>query len=188
MKDHIDGSVTHPNHFLLDEAGSPTLDINPAFKAWQQRDKALLALIYSTLTPSILPMVVGLDTAQEVWKTLEQRFTSTTRYNILGLKMELQSLRKGYDPVRLYLQCIKTARDNLSTVGIHIDGEELLHIVLKGLPKEFSSFCLAIRTRDDSILFEKLSVLLQNEEHSMKENHEINTAMAMYASNIKPQN
>jgi hypothetical protein len=35
MKDHIDGSVTHPNHFLLDEAGSPTLDINPAFKAWQ---------------------------------------------------------------------------------------------------------------------------------------------------------
>uniref|UniRef100_A0A2N9HBT2 Integrase catalytic domain-containing protein n=1 Tax=Fagus sylvatica TaxID=28930 RepID=A0A2N9HBT2_FAGSY len=161
MKDHIDSSVTRPNHFLLDEAGSPTLEINPAFKAWKQRDKALLALIYSTLTPSILLIVVGLDTAQEVWKTLEQRFTSTTRSNILGLKMELQSLRKGSDPVRLYLQHIKAARDNLST---------------------------SIRTRDDSISFEKLSVLLQTEEHSMKENLETNTAMAMYASNIKPQN
>ena len=66
MNDHIDGSVTRPNHFLFDEAGSPTLEINPAFKAWKQRDKALLALIYSTLTPSILPMVVGLDITQEV--------------------------------------------------------------------------------------------------------------------------
>uniref|UniRef100_A0A2N9IP51 Reverse transcriptase Ty1/copia-type domain-containing protein n=1 Tax=Fagus sylvatica TaxID=28930 RepID=A0A2N9IP51_FAGSY len=139
MKDHIDGSVTRPNHFLLDEAGSPTLEINPAFKAWKQRDKALLALIYSTLTPSILLMVVA-------------------------------------------------ARDNLAAVGIHTDNEELLHIVLKGLPREFSSFCSAIRTRDDSISFEKLSVLLQTEEHSMKENLETNTAMAMYASNIKPQN
>jgi hypothetical protein len=60
MKDHIDGSVTRPNHFLLDAAGSPTLEINQAFKAWQLRDKALLTLIYSTLTPSILSMVVGL--------------------------------------------------------------------------------------------------------------------------------
>uniref|UniRef100_A0A2N9FEK0 Reverse transcriptase Ty1/copia-type domain-containing protein n=1 Tax=Fagus sylvatica TaxID=28930 RepID=A0A2N9FEK0_FAGSY len=118
MKDHIDGSVTHPNHFLLDEAGSPTLEINPAFKAWKQRDKALLALIYSTLTPSILPMVE----------------------------------------------------------------------VLTLLKKSGKPWNKAIRTRDDSISFKKLSVLLQTKKHSMKENLETNTTMAMYASNIKPQN
>uniref|UniRef100_A0A2N9FCI4 CCHC-type domain-containing protein n=1 Tax=Fagus sylvatica TaxID=28930 RepID=A0A2N9FCI4_FAGSY len=156
MKDHIDGSVTRSSQFLLDATGSPTLEINQAFKAWQLRDKALLTLIYSTLTPSILPMVVGLDSAQEVWKTLEEKFTSNTRSNILGLKMELQSLKKGTDSVRMYLQHIKAAQDSLSTVGVQTDNEELLHIILKGLPKEFASFCSAIKTRDDPISFEKL--------------------------------
>jgi hypothetical protein len=109
MKDHIDGLVTRPSQFLLDAVGSPTLEINQAFKAWQLRDKALLTLTYSTLTPSILPMVVGLDSAQEVWETLEEKFTSNTRSNILSLKMELQSLKKGIDSVRMYLQRIKVA-------------------------------------------------------------------------------
>jgi hypothetical protein len=42
-------------------------------------------------------------------------------------------------------------------------------MILKGLPKEFAPFASAIRTRDDSISFEKLSVLLQTEEQSMTE-------------------
>jgi hypothetical protein len=89
MKDHIDGSVTRPNCFLLDAEGSPILEIDQTFKSWKLRDKALLILIYSTLNPPILSMVVGLDSAQEVWKTLEVKFTSNTRSNILSLKMEL---------------------------------------------------------------------------------------------------
>ena len=109
MKDHIDGSVTRSSQFLLDAAGSPTLEINQAFKAWQLRDKALLTLTYSTLTPSILQTVVGLDSAQEVWETLEEKFTSNIKSNILSLKMELQSLKKGIDSVRMYLQRIKVS-------------------------------------------------------------------------------
>ena len=62
--------------------------------------------------------------------------------------------------MRVYLQRIKAARDGLSAIGIQIDNEELLHIILKGLPKEFASFCLAIKTRDDPISFKKLFVLL----------------------------
>ena len=93
MKDHINGSVTRPSCFLLEAEGSPTLEINQAFKAWQLRDKALFTLIYSILNPPILSMVVGLDSAQEVWKTLEVKFTSNTKSNILSLKMELQSLK-----------------------------------------------------------------------------------------------
>uniref|UniRef100_A0A2N9HYA6 Reverse transcriptase Ty1/copia-type domain-containing protein n=1 Tax=Fagus sylvatica TaxID=28930 RepID=A0A2N9HYA6_FAGSY len=135
MKDHIDGSVTRPNCFLLDAEGSPTLEIDQTFKSWQLRDKALLTLIYSTLNPPILSMVVGLDSAQE----------------------------KGTDSMRVYLQRIKATRDGLAVVGVQTDNEELLHIILKGLPKEFASFCLAIRTHDDPISFKKLFVLLQTE-------------------------
>jgi hypothetical protein len=39
-------------------------------------------------------------------------------------------------------------RDKLSTVGVHSDHEELIHVILKGLPKEYAPFASAIRTRD----------------------------------------
>ena len=86
------------------------------------------------------------------------------------------------------MQQVKTARDKLSVVGVQIDDEEMLHMVLKGLPKEYSSFNLAIRTRDDSLTFEKLSVLLQTEEISINESSEINFALAMFVSNTNRQN
>ena len=127
-------------------------------------------------------MVDGLSTSQEVWNNLEKRFTSTARANVLKLKLELQSIRKGNEPMNSYLQRIKTTRDKLSIVGVHIDNEELLHIILKGLPKEYAPFATAIRTRDGVLSLEKRFVLLQIEEQSMKKgsNPLMNSALAMF--------
>ena len=43
-----------------------------------------------------------------------------------------------------FLQKIKIARDKQLVVGVVVDNEELLCIVLRGLPKEFAHFCFAI--------------------------------------------
>uniref|UniRef100_A0A2N9ITK5 Retrotransposon Copia-like N-terminal domain-containing protein n=1 Tax=Fagus sylvatica TaxID=28930 RepID=A0A2N9ITK5_FAGSY len=119
------------------------------------------------ITEDVLAMVVGSTTSQEVWNRLEEKFTCTARANVLNLKLELQGIKKGNESINSYLQRIKNTRDKLSAVGVLVDNEELLHMILKGLPKEFAPFASAIRTRDDSISFEKLSVLLQTEEQSM---------------------
>uniref|UniRef100_A0A2N9IH28 Reverse transcriptase Ty1/copia-type domain-containing protein n=1 Tax=Fagus sylvatica TaxID=28930 RepID=A0A2N9IH28_FAGSY len=102
-----------------------------------------------------------------------------------NLKLELQGIKKGNESINSYLQRIKSTRDKLSAVGVLVDNEELLHMVLKGLPKEFAPFAFAIRTRDDTISFEKLSVLLQTEEQSMSESSDPfpNSALAMFVSN-----
>ena len=86
------------------------------------------------------------------------------------------------------MQRVKTARDKLSAVGVQINDEEMLHMILKGLPKEYSSFNSAIRTRDDSLTFEKLSVLLQTEELSINENSDMNITLAMFVSNTNKHN
>ena len=111
-------------------------------------------------------MVVGSTTSQEVWNRLEEKFTCVARANVLNLKLELQCIKKGNESINSYLQRIKNTRDKLSAVGVLVDNEELLHMILKGLPKEFAPFASAIRTRDDSISFEKLSILLQTKEQS----------------------
>ena len=188
MIDHLDGSNPPPCLCLFTDAG--TQSANPAFLMWKKRDKALLTLLYSTLSSPIIAMVVGLSTSLEVWNTLEERFTSTARINVLNLKMELQSIRKGNETITTYLLRVKTVRDKLSAVGVHTDHEELFHVILKGLPKEYAPFASAIKTRDGFLSLEKLSVLLQTEEQSMQEasNPLINSALAMFVSHNKPSN
>lgn len=56
----------------------------------------------------------------------------------MNLKLELQRLKKGSDTVNDFLQKFKIARDKLLVVGVVVDNEELLSIVLQGLAKEFA--------------------------------------------------
>ena len=134
-------------------------------------------------------MVVGKSSSREVWNTLEERFTSTARSNVLNLKLELQSIKKaGNETVSSYLQRIKTVKDKLSAVRVHLDHEELIHVILKGLPKEYAHFASAIRTRETILPLEKLFVLLQTEEQSMNETTESlsKSTLAMFVSHNKP--
>uniref|UniRef100_A0A2N9HV06 Reverse transcriptase Ty1/copia-type domain-containing protein n=1 Tax=Fagus sylvatica TaxID=28930 RepID=A0A2N9HV06_FAGSY len=98
MIDFVDGTVPSSTRFLTNAEGILTTAVNPDFQLWNTRDQALLTLINSTLSPSVLSMVVGHNSAQEVWKTLEQRFTSTSRANVLNLKIELHNLKKSSLP------------------------------------------------------------------------------------------
>ena len=185
MIDFVDGTIQSPSQFLTDAEGNFTTTVNPEFQLWNTRDQALLTLINSTLSPSVLSMVVGQNSALSVWKTLEHRFTSTSRANILNLKIELHNLKKGSDSVSSYLQKVKNTRDKLIAVGILIDNEEMLHIILKGLPREYGAFCSAIRTRNEPVSFKEVMVLLQTEEQSLAESFDSGkdlNSMAMFAS------
>ena len=83
--------------------------------------------------------------------------------------MDLHNIRKETtDSVNTFLQKIKDARDHLAAVGVQIDNEEILHIVLRGLPHEYHAFSTAIRIRNDATSFEDMHVLLTAEEQSLK--------------------
>ncbi|KAK9993127.1 hypothetical protein SO802_022830 [Lithocarpus litseifolius] len=95
-----------------------------------------MSMISATLSQSAPALVVGQTTAKGVWDTLEMRYTSMYRSNIL--------------------------------VRVHVEDEELLHIVLDGLPQGYYSFSSTLRTRDDPIRYEQVHVLLTSEEKLLK--------------------
>ena len=125
--------------------------MNPDFLIWKSKEKALLTFISSTLSPSVLALTVGCASTIEVWKVLENRFSSVSRSHIMNLKSELHNLRKGNDIVDVYLQKIKVVRDKLLAVRVIVNGEELLHTAIKGLPKEYNAFRSTIRTRSTQL-------------------------------------
>uniref|UniRef100_A0A2N9FZ66 Reverse transcriptase Ty1/copia-type domain-containing protein n=1 Tax=Fagus sylvatica TaxID=28930 RepID=A0A2N9FZ66_FAGSY len=156
MIEYVDGTVPSPTRFLTNADGALTTAVNPEFQLWNSRDQGLLALINSTLSHSVLSMVI-----------------------------ELHNLKKGSEYISSYLQKVKNTRDKLVAVGTLIDNEELLHIILKGLPREYGLFCSAIRTRNEPVTFEEIMVLLQTEEHSASESSDSGKdlhPMAMFAS------
>ena len=125
-----------PEKFLKDLSGVYTAIVNLEYTFWRSKENALLTFISSTLSPSILSLIVGCTSALKVWKVLENRFSSISRSHVINLKGELHNLKKGADFVDAYLRKIKVVRDKLLVVGVILDDEELLHITLKGLPKE----------------------------------------------------
>ena len=100
---------------------------------------------------------------------MENRFSSIPRSHIMNLKGELHNLKKGADTVNLYLPKIKVVRDKLLSVGVIIDDEKLLHITIKGLPKEYNAFWSSIRTKSTQLSFDELSTMLNAEDESLNE-------------------
>ena len=105
----------------------------------------------------------------------------------MNLKGELHNIKKGTDSVDSYLQKIKVVRDKLLAVGVIMDDEELLHITLKGLPKEYNAFRLAIRTRSTHVSFDDLSTMLNAEEESLNDGSEIKDTIFAMAATSTPK-
>ena len=78
-------------------------------------------------------------------------------------------------------------RDKLLAVGVIMDDEELLHITLKGLPKEYNAFRSAIRTRSTLLSFDELSTMLNVEEESLNEGFEIKDTIFAMAATATPK-
>ena len=69
-------------------------------------------------------------------------------------------------------------------ISVVMDNEELICIVLKGLPREFAYFCSTIRTRSDLITYEQLDIMLQSEEKAIVEHLDsVPHSLAIFALN-----
>ena len=71
-------------------------------------------------------------------------------------------------------------------VGVILDDDELLHIAVKGLPKDYNAFGFAIRTRSIQLSFDELTILLSTEEELLNDIGDIKDTFAM-AVNTTPR-
>ncbi|KAA8531601.1 hypothetical protein F0562_006310 [Nyssa sinensis] len=138
---------------------------NPRFTEWKRADRHLRSAINATIHPSLLPHVVNLKHAFEVWNVLEKRMNSASRSHIMQLRNDLQRVKKdSAKPMKNYLDEVKQITDKLAETSNTISDEEIVLVILKGLPREYMSFKTTIRAREASIIVEELSNLLLSEE------------------------
>ncbi|KAI0500641.1 hypothetical protein KFK09_018857 [Dendrobium nobile] len=153
----LTGSITAP-------VVSSTTSNADELHLWKQVDQNLVSALLSTISSSVLPYIISLSTAHEIWSVLEKRLQPTNRSRVIQLKNELHHIQMKDLTMTQYLAQVKTLVDNISSSGGHIDVEDVILHTLNGLPSIYNPFKSRIRIIQQSITLDALYSLLCSEE------------------------
>lgn len=162
--DFASGSHEKPAAETLDTSGNKIP--NPEYIRWNTVDRMLLSCLIATLTPAILPHIVGTRHTHQIWSKLEEKFSLLSRTHLMDIKRRIYSLKKTTS-MEQYLDNIKGLLQKLEASGSHMDDEDVVFHTLNGLPDEvYRTFKQAIRTRSDvtPLTFSALSSMLMAED------------------------
>ncbi|KAI0497789.1 hypothetical protein KFK09_021024 [Dendrobium nobile] len=162
---YLDGFIPKPPKQSLN-ADNAVIS-NPQYSFWQLIDQNLDSALFSTISASILPYVLNLDSCMDIWFTLERRLQSANRSRIMQLKNELHQLHMKDRSMVQYLSEIKQRVDVISAAGSTIEPEDIILYTLNGLPSSYNAFKTSIRTKLHLISLDDLYALLCSEETNL---------------------
>lgn len=148
----FDGTEVAPPRYALNTEGEVLSEETTAYKTWKQTDMALLSLLMATLEEDIVDVIIGCKTSQQAWLALQEKFSAVSRVSI----MQLQTIQKGGENIEKYLQRVKSARDQLLSVGVVIQEEDIIIFILNGLPDEYSTVRTVVEGRETPITLRDL--------------------------------
>ena len=150
---------------------TPTLAETKALNQWNEKDKMVMFILSQNMSNSMIGHIQELETSKEVWKNLENLFTSTTKARKIQLKNELNNLKKSPQvTVNDYVLKIKDISDALSSIGSHVDDDDLVAFCLNGLREDdkWTSFITSIYVRENLPKFDQLVSMMITEEMNLQ--------------------
>ncbi|KAJ1698879.1 hypothetical protein LUZ63_007391 [Rhynchospora breviuscula] len=138
--------------------------LNPDYLAWYKQDQMILAWLRASLSEPILAQVVSSTTSLDLWRTLTQTFSASSRARLTELKKKLQSIAKGGNSCTDFIQQIRALSDELAFIGYLVPDQDLVMAVLGGLTSEYNAFIVAVNSRQEPISFLEVQSLLLSHE------------------------
>lgn len=129
---------------------------------------ALLSLLIATLSDEAMEHVIGCRTSHEAWTCLQERFASILVVWINQLKTELHTTQKEGESVDKFLMGLKNIRDQLASARERISDNDLMIVVLSGLPAEFEMIRTVILARDTTLSLKDFRTQLLVAEESIQ--------------------
>lgn len=135
-----------------------------------QQDQLILAWMRSSLTESIQAQMVSCNSTAELWSSLTQIFSATSRAHLTDLRCQLQTTSKGSSTISEYLQRMRQISDELAFIGAPLTDDDLVSSVLNDLGAEFNPFVVTVTTasRHSPLSFSDLHGLLLSHEHLLQ--------------------
>ncbi|KAG8479747.1 hypothetical protein CXB51_029269 [Gossypium anomalum] len=112
---------------------------NVEFTRFEQQDGAIASWLLSSVSQSVLPHLIGLDTSAQIWNAIVSLYGSQTTSRLMFYRRALHSQRKGDLPMKEFLMKIKSYCDHLASCREIISEREHVTAILNGLPSEYES-------------------------------------------------
>lgn len=152
------------------EEGGQTIEVsNLDYNDWIKTYQLVSSWISGAVSENILSLIIGLNTAYEVWQTLLNRFTQKSVAKEFELRGKLQACQKRDRTLSTYLREYKSICDQLNAIGKPVDEITKLFGILEGLGSEYESFkttiyCLKPQPEYDEVIshLEIFETRLQN--------------------------
>ncbi|KAF3790091.1 Retrovirus-related Pol polyprotein from transposon TNT 1-94 [Nymphaea thermarum] len=158
----VDGSGEAPPETIMRNGGN---ELNPEFATWRKTDQLVSSWIKATVSEAVLGQIIRTRSTREAWTVLEKLYGSPSPLRVMLLKKELMFIKKGNSDMVSYLQKIKMLVDSLDAVGCHTQNEDLVQIVLNGLPSKYESLVTSLVTSNSKMPnFAELYDILLNQE------------------------
>ena len=133
--------------------------------AWQKNTVKTRRIILEGVKDHIASSLHGKATPFLMWKALTVLFQSKSDQRKLALKYKLRKIKmeKG-DSIPKYLRKFVHCKDELGSVGISVDDDDLVSLALLGLLKSWHSYEDSVNGREKLLGWERLwSDLVQEE-------------------------
>lgn len=138
------------DHFVTSEVEMPTSTAGrSAFRKNQAKAKRILL---DSVKDSILTAVIPLKTPKECFDTLVNLYEKKVPNQKRTLKMKM---KKG-ELISKFFTKISKIRDQPQGAGVTIDDDDLVQVVLDGLPPSWETFLSSINAREHQPNFEQL--------------------------------
>lgn len=89
------GTKPQPEKLIFDSENSAIGILNSEHTLLIRLDRFLMCWLLCSILEHMLGHVIHCQTAAEVWKTLDQIFSSKSKARILQLRLSLQTIKKG---------------------------------------------------------------------------------------------
>ncbi|KAF3772166.1 hypothetical protein EJ110_NYTH58366 [Nymphaea thermarum] len=181
MEGFLTGSIAAPPSHIVDPADPQQLASNPKFESWRRSDRLIKGWITGTLSKTVLGLVVGLNSSQEIWSTLIDAFAQESQERGFHLTHMLTTCKKGNDALEVYVVKFKAICDDLAAIGKSVGDKEKAFWLLQGLGKGYEPFVMAMLKPPVPSYKELISLLQSLEVRSKFLNSEISPQVAFYA-------
>ncbi|KAI9177411.1 hypothetical protein LWI28_014875 [Acer negundo] len=165
----IEGTQAVPSKFLDNEG----LQLNPKFTSWERSNQLVMTWIYASLTLGMMGKIVEFNTAHEIWTSLNKTYQSPSIATMMGLKSQLQKIKKEGISISKYLSKVKELFDKFAAIGEPLSHRDKLVHTLEGLTEEYDYFVTFIHNRADRPPLEEVHSLLHTFEYRLEQRNSV---------------
>ncbi|MGH7240018.1 MAG: hypothetical protein ACREHG_08120 [Candidatus Saccharimonadales bacterium] len=128
---------------------------------WKAKDKMMVAIIYSKIDGNYKHLVEDLESGQEAWKTLREKFERSTMGQRMKAREEFYAVKHDPSkPIDLYIQELTAAKKKLKTLGHNIEDTEFKDVLLLQLHPSFLSVRTTILSQKDEPSLNDIKMIL----------------------------